>query len=470
MTDKQGRTASVTDAFERALGEIRTRVCASISTATRFSIAVGYSGGLDSSVLLHLVHQYAVARNIDVFAFHIHHGLSANADDWLAHCERQCARLGIVFGSRRADLGGRHESGTEEAARIGRYAALGELCRIHQIPVLLTAHHQDDQAETVLLQLLRGSGVAGLSGMDIANTAADLLGDPHLIIGRPLLALSRAALQSFADEANIAHIDDESNADTRYARNAVRHEVMPILAKRFPGCQERFARSAKHAQSAQRLLEELAAQDLQGCIDGACLDIGQLKRLNLDRIDNLLRHWLGLRGVRMPSTSWLIEMRTQLLEAKADAQIHVAHPDCDIRRYRDRLFLTPKSSIDPSSVPPSAFRWNGEAQLPFLSYGGILHFETASQGIDAEWLRRQDLSLRFRYGGERLKLASNRSTRSLKHHYQALNVPAWERERLPLVTLDDHVLFAAGIGMDCHHFSTSTGSCICFRWQPDHEE
>jgi tRNA(Ile)-lysidine synthase len=242
---------------------------------------------------------------------------------------------------------------------------------------------------------------------------------------------------------------------------------MPVLEKSFPGFQGRFARTAQHAQSAQRLLIELAAQDLRACLDGDCIDITQLKHLSSDRIDNLLRYWFGSRGIRMPSTAWLSEMRTQLLEAKADAQLCVTHADCHIRRYRDRVFLTPKMTFDPASVPPLAFRWNGESEMRFTGFGGVLYFDAGEQGIDAEWLRNQTLTIRYRHGGERLKPAANRPTKSLKYHYQAMDVPAWERVFLPLVLAEKQLLFAAGIGMDWHQLSSVSGTHIQFRWQPD---
>jgi tRNA(Ile)-lysidine synthase len=457
------QAASVIGAFGRALGEIQARVCIS----GRVTLAIAYSGGLDSSVLLRLARDYASRHGMTLFAFHIHHGLSPNADAWEVHCRRECERLGVMFDARRVQLMKRDESGVEEAARISRYAALGDLCRAHGVPLLLTAHHQDDQAETVLLQLLRGSGVAGLAGMEMANTAPDLLGDGELVMARPLLAVSRAELEEFAASEGIAYIEDESNADTRYARNALRHRVMPSFAGYFPGFQQRIARSAQHAQSAQRLLNELAAQDLAQCQEGECIDISRLRLLSTDRIDNLLRYWFASRGVRMPATAWLAEMRAQLLDARADARLCVTHADCHIRRHRDRVFLVPRRA-DESFAAPLAFRWNGESQIEFAPYRGSLHFEEAEEGVDADWLRRQDLLIRHRSGGERLKPAPNRPTRSLKHHYQALDVPAWERERLPVVTAGQQLLFAAGIGMDCHHFNIAAGTRIRFRWQPAH--
>ncbi len=460
--------ASVPDAFERALGEILTRVAVSAerNSETR-ALAIAYSGGLDSAALLHLAHTYAQRHDMALYAFHVHHGLSPNADGWLAHCERECSRLGVRFDSRRISLAARERGGTEQAARIGRYAALGELCGAHRVPLLLTAHHQDDQAETILLQLLRGAGIAGLSGMESLNTAPGLLGDDALLIGRPLLDVARSMLEQFVAQQEIAYIEDESNADFRYARNALRHRVMPALVECFPGFQQRFARTAQHAQAAQRLLNELAAQDLAACIDGESIDIGRLRRLSSDRIDNLLRYWLASRGARMPATAWLGEMREQLFEAKEDARIRVTHADCEIRRHRDRIFLTRRRDDVELDVPPTTFRWQGETHIRFAEFGGTLYFDAAEEGIDAAWLREQDLQIRFRSGGEKLKPALNRPTRSLKYHYQALGIPAWERLRLPVVATGDKLLFAAGIGMNWRNVAANGNEFVCLRWGAD---
>jgi tRNA(Ile)-lysidine synthase len=438
------------------------------------AIAIALSGGLDSSVLLQLAHGYAREHGIALFAFHVHHGLSPNADAWLAHCERACTELGIRFDHRRVTVTGK-KSGTEAAARKLRYAALGDMCRAHGVPLILTAHHLDDQAETVLLQLLRGSGPAGLAGMDAANRAASLLGDPELLMARPLLPVSRAQLEEHARAHAIEWIDDESNADPRYARNALRHQVMPALAQAFPGFQQRFARTAAHAQSAQRLLTELAEQDLRASLDGEALDVARLRAMSLDRIYNLMRHWFAARALAMPSTAWLAELVEQLLEARDDAQMLVTHPDAHLRRHRGRLFITPRlpdlaGMRDPDDEGViekhgESFRWNGEAQLAFPAYGGVLHFEPAGQGFDAAWLRAQPLVIDFRKGGERLKLAPNRPTRSLKAHYQACDIPAWERTRLPIVSVHDALLFAAGLGMDCHHLGAEPGQRIALRWE-----
>jgi len=440
------------------------------------SIAIACSGGLDSIALLHLASSWCRQHGISLFAFHVHHGLSPNADGWLAHVETVAGALGATVDHRRVAVE-QGRSGIEAAARKLRYRALGEMSRAHGVPLLLTAHHLDDQAETVLLQLLRGSGPAGLSGMDAANSAPELLGNPDLVMARPLLPLARAELEAYAHQHGLAWVEDESNLDPRYARNALRHTVMPALAQAFPGFQARFARSAAHAQSAQRLLDELAEQDLAASLVDGAVDVARLRGMSLDRAYNMLRHWFRRQGLAMPSTAWLVEMVAQLIEARHDAQLLVTHPACHIRRHRDRLYITPKLADLAGMRDPDdegvieklgeSFRWNGEASLAFPAYGGVLHFEPAMSGggFDAAWLRAQPLVIDFRKGGERLKLAANRPTRGLKAHYQAANVPAWERARLPIVSSGKDLLFAAGLGMDCHHFGSGDGGRIALRWE-----
>ncbi|TFW19809.1 tRNA lysidine(34) synthetase TilS [Massilia arenosa] len=484
---------ALADLFARAIDSVRAR-------HSFTALAVAFSGGLDSAVLLRLTAGYCAARALPLYAFHVHHGLSPNADAWLTHCEAAAAHEeaaaraaaagatgsaaagwpGVTFAARRVSVAA-DGSGTEASARKARYAALGELCVEHGVQLLLTAHHADDQAETVLLQLLRGSGPAGLSGMDAFNLAPTLLHTNAIMIARPLLAASRAELEAYAEAQALAWVEDESNADTRYARNALRHQVMPALAAAFPGYQDRIARAAAHARASQHLLDDLAAQDLAACVapadsvaevaasvarDAASAAPGlicsRVRALSVERANNLLRHWFRLHGYAMPSTAWLDEMRSQALDAVDDAQLKVTHPQCEVRRHRGQLHLVARTSALPEQGV--AFRWQGESALAFPTFGGTLHFDPAEQGLDPAWLRTAGLTLAARSGGERLKLAHNRPSRSLKQHYQALGVPTWERERAPLVQAGSRLLYAASIGMDCHHLTAHPG--IILRWQP----
>ena len=471
-------SSAVIARFERALGEITARVFNREEGRQPPAMAVAYSGGLDSSVLLQLTCEYAQARGIALHAFHVHHGLSPHADAWLAHCTATAAALGIGFDMQRVTVNAGSGDGVEGAARSVRYAALGAMCRQHGIALLLTAHHEDDQAETVLLQLLRGSGVAGLSGMDSANHAPGLLGDASILMARPMLTLRRAMLQTIAGQRRLTPVEDPSNQDPRYARNALRAQVMPVLESHFPGFAGRFARTARHAQSAQQLLIELAAQDLAHCVegehaDGSAIRLDRLRCMSAVRCDNLLRYWFGSRGMRMPSTAWLGELRSQLLDAKADAQLLVRHAECDLHRHRNRIVMTPRRPLpDPEQDADEAavsFTWSGQDCLPFADFGGVLHFTPANEGVDAAWLQSQSLKLQARSGGWRLKLAANRSTRSLKYHYQAADIPAWERSRLPLVVCGKALMFAAGLGLDCTFLSTQPGPRIALRWEADVE-
>lgn len=462
---------SVPAIFSRALDALHAQ-------SSQSTIAVACSGGLDSMVLLQLAASWCRTHGQTLFAFHVHHGLSPNADAWQRHVDASAAVLGLQADHRRVVVD-RSGAGTEAAARKLRYRALGEMCRVHGATLLLTAHHLDDQAETVLLQLLRGSGPAGLSGMDAANSAPELLGNPELVMARPLLPLSRAELEAHAHAAGLTWVEDESNSDPRYARNALRQRVMPALAQAFPGFQQRFARSAAHAQSAQRLLTELAEGDVAALLVDGALDVARLRTMSLDRVYNLLRHWFATQGLAMPSTAWLTEMVAQLIEARHDAQLLVTHPACHIRRHRDRLYITPKlpdlaGMRDPDDEgiidkPGQSFRWQGESQLAFPDYGGVLHFTPATTGFDPAWLRQQALVIDFRKGGERLKLAPNRPTRGLKAHYQAADIPAWERTRLPIVSSGRDLLFAAGLGMDCHHFGGDRAELVALRWEANSE-
>lgn len=421
------------------------------------AIAVAYSGGADSTVLLHLAQDFARQRDISLFAFHVHHGISPNADAWLAHCDATAIGLGIPFFFERVTLAS--TANLEAQARSKRYAALGRLCETRGVPLLLTAHHQDDQAETVLLHLLRGA-LSG-KGMDVCKRAPGLLGNERICLARPLLGSTREAILTHAHAHKLSFVEDESNLDPKYARSALRTQVMPILGTHFPGYQQVLARSSLHAQHTTVLLDELAQLDWQqyqaptvhgaqaGLLAGTGLLMAALENLSVPRSHNLLRFWLAMYGARLPSSSWLQELYGQLRSAREDAQVCVDHPDCEIHRYRDEIQLAPKWQ---PAAQAARFQWLGEPELAFPAFGGSLKFVAVTgdeTGIDMTWLRQQTLQLDYRQGGERIKLGPNRPRRSLKQHYQTLHIPGWQRTRLPLVLIPGQpsgLLYAAGIG------------------------
>lgn len=438
------------------------------------NVAVAYSGGLDSSVLLHLMNFFARQYQIQLYAFHINHGININANDWQSHCQKICQKFDIKFKIRNVLLAHHKKTNIEETARIARYHALGQLCREQKINLLLTGHHLNDQAETVLLQLLRGCGVLGISGMGIANVSPNLLGncEPQVLMGRPLLSITRDILKQYAIKHAIVYVEDDSNNNMCYARNILRHRIMPILSNYFPGFQVRLARTAIHAQSAQHLLKKTAQQNFVTCRIGEDLNLLALRKLDSEELDNLLRYWLGLRGVRMPSTAWLFELRKQLITTKNNTQIYMTYLNYSIQTYDNRIILMSRHIKLNKKIKNYFFIWRGEETIYFSQFSGSLSFNITKTGLDPVWLRQQLLCIRLRQGGEHLQLAYNRPIKSLKYHYQAMNIPMQKRMFLPLIYSGDQILYAAGLGMDfrrtqCINNTTNSNEFhkITLNWQ-----
>ncbi|MGN6232351.1 MAG: tRNA lysidine(34) synthetase TilS, partial [Trinickia sp.] len=298
------------------------------------TIAVAYSGGLDSTVLLDAAARVAGAARC--VALHVHHGLSPNADRWLAHCEAAALALGVRFDAERVRVRREHGESLEAAAREARYRALDAMCARQGAAALWLAHHADDQAETVLLQLLRGAGVAGLAAM-APQRIDESSAVPRV---RPFLPVLRAQLERYAHVRGLRWIEDESNADTRYARNALRHDVMPALATRFPGFRDALSRTARHAATAQRLLDDLARIDLRtvGRDDGEALSRKGLTALDDARATNLMRVWIRLAALPTPSAARLADMLRQLREARNGHGLSVMHGGARLRMYRDKIY------------------------------------------------------------------------------------------------------------------------------------
>lgn len=449
--------------FERAIGGILARVCASVADS-RPAIAVAYSGGLDSTVLLYLASRYAASHDLPIHAFHVHHGLSSNADAWADHCRVQSDRIGVPLEVVNVLVADAAKRGVEEAARIVRYNALGQLCRGKGVSLLLAAHHRDDQTETVLLQMMRGAGLPGLSGMPVFQARHELLGS-DVALGRPLLSMSREELEKIALDFKLSYVSDESNADVRYRRNAFRHEIAPVIQTHFPGFSELVSRTASHARTAQSLLSELAMIDYEACRADShadALDLKKARGLSEERFENLLRHWLYKHGMQLPSTARLNEIRTQMLSAAFDKHPFFDFGPARLHRIGDRLELHPNLGFPPSE--PIILEWDGQSELRLAQWNGRLVFEkTDGPGLSPEKLRGGILTLRPRTGQERLKLADNRPSKSLKHLFQESMIASWKRAWLPLLYVDTNLVFAAGLGMDVRHMTQ--GESVRVHWE-----
>lgn len=515
------------DACERPLSDVRNSPLDDPRTgppgAVRVALAgltpddrvlVAFSGGLDSSVLLDAVVQCRAPAT--VLAWHVNHGLQAQADGWREHCKTLAAALGTGFGA--TALVGRPSKGEslEEWARHGRYAALRAAAANAGAAAVLTAHHADDQVETVLMRLARGTGLKGASGM----AERSWLGAVPLL--RPLLGLSRAEISVWAQSRDLRWVEDPSNVDTRQLRNAVRHEVLPVLDRTFPGFRRNLLRSAAHWRASAETLAELIDEDLAAvalcdAVLGECLSRARWRALPAPRRDEVLRAWLARHGCRAPPSARLAEMSRQLAQCSAGSGVALAHDGCCLRLYRDfiafdrlaapaagaaladraampaaRAALAARAAMPAACVAlaegapvPVAravlarraavagddfrFRWSGQASLETLAPPGTLEIEPVviegAFGLPGALLRDSELTLGYRRGGERLRVAAHRPTRSLKNLFQERGVPPWRRDHLPVLRAGGDVVWVAALGANAQ-FLVSEGERVALAWHP----
>ena len=396
---------------------------------------------------------------VAVSALHVHHGLSPNADAWAAFCAAECECRGVALDLRRARVARAPGESLEAAARAARFAALADA----GTDAVALAHHADDQAETLLLQLLRGAGPHGAAAMPAAR------GDRGPAILRPLLALPRAALEAYARGRGVRWIDDESNADTGLKRNFLRHEVAPRLAAAFPGYPATLVRAAAHQAEAAQLLDALAALDA-GAGDGgeeagdgaATLDrarLASLARRSPPRARNLLRWFLRRHGLPPPSSARLAAMLEQLVHAAPDARVRLVHAGVALGIFRNRV------TVHAAAVGPFAMAWSGEPWLALPH--GVLEFAPAQgEGLAAALLRGAPVTVRRREGGERLRIATNRPQRSLKRLLYDAGIAPWQRTALPLVFCGDALAAVPGIGVDVAFRAAAGAPGVVVHWHP----
>ena len=412
----------------------------------RYLIAL--SGGCDSTVLLQVMAALRADYIPELIAVHVNHGLQDDASIWAEHCEVACRSLNVPL--IQLDLGLRIAKGesVEAVARHARYQAIKK--QMVDGDMLLTAHHQDDQAETVLLQLLRGSGPSGLAAMPQWTTFGCGF---H---ARPLLGFSREQLHGYASAEELSWIDDTSNRDTRYDRNFLRQEVLPALVRRWPAMARTLSRSASHCAEAQRLIDEMAMADLEGMQDegeGALL-VEELSKLPAPRRRAVLRAWIRAQGFQVPDTARLDRLQDEMLNAASDRAPMIYWPGVEVRRYQGRLFLmNPLPRHDPERV----FEWDGQSPLELPSSLGTLNTDTGIGGIDPDKWSEGHIQVRFRCGGERCRLVGRGHSHGLKKLLQEQGLPPWQRDRLPLIYIDDQ-LAAVGDLWVCQPFFAGKGN------------
>ncbi|KAF1027658.1 MAG: tRNA(Ile)-lysidine synthase [Burkholderia plantarii] len=443
------------------------------------TIALAYSGGIDSTVLLDAA--VRVAGPARCVALHVHHGLSPNADTWLARSEAFAASLGVRFDAQHVDVSRASGLGIEATAREVRYHALDAMGERHGASVLWLGQHADDQAETVMLQLLRGAGLAGIAAMAPRYLPAEA----KLVRVRPLLHLLRAQLERYAASRALRWIDDESNADTRYARNALRADVLPALAVHFPGYRDALARTAQHAAAAQRLLDTLAAGDLAAAAADAAHDdpeahearelgsgrepepgnavVRALSRARLLALDdergaNLLRYWMRTLGLPGASAARLAEMIKQLRATRVSHALRIDHAGQCLRLYREAIYWEAGEAADTPddgtarARPVARLDWDGQEVWHLPAWRGSFVFRPLDAGEGADEaciaeavLARAPLVVRARSGGERMRVAATAPSRTLKNLFQERGVPVWQRD-VPLLFSEETLLFVPQLG------------------------
>ncbi len=406
-----------------------------LPTPKRYVVA--YSGGCDSHVLLQGVTQLQTQLACQsIVAIHINHGLQQQAAQWQQHCQQVCQQLDVPLQTFELSLDVPKGESLEAYAREARYAAI--YAALQPGDMLLLAQHQDDQAETLLLQLLRGSGVKGLASMSVC-TAKD-----QIWVSRPLLTFTRTQIEDYAREMGLSWVDDPSNQDTQLNRNYLRHEIMPLLQQRWPGVSTVLARSAQHQADADQLLDILAEQDYAYCQTGNdyCLAITPLQQWAPVRIRNVLRYWLDkiCQAKTLPSTVQLQRIMDEMMAAAPDANPMVSWAQATVRRYRDSLYFCPEPAL---SMPQWQVSWDLDQPL-LLPSGESIHAQL-SQGTGMD-MSQVDLpvQVRFRRGGERCRLPGRAHQHELKKLFQDWGIPPWLRDQIPLIFVGETLAHIVG--------------------------
>jgi len=399
---------------------------------------VAYSGGVDSHVLLHLLAKSEHPQLENLAAIHIDHGLNHDSPKWTQHCADISTGLNIDFLSLKVTVKNIESVGMEAAAREARYQALQNA--LTEKDFLLTAQHQQDQAETLLLQLFRGAGPKGLSAM----ASHFMLGETETI--RPLLNDSQTDILNYAQEHNLQWIDDPSNVETRWNRNYIRHELWPDIIKRWPSAAQTISRSAEHCAETSELLDDLAEQDLALLeVDktSTSLPIKMLLTLSPARYRNALRHFFLWKKHLLPSSINLQRIIDEVCLAKQDSNPLVTWSGVEIRRYKDQLYVM-------SPLPSHNHNYSVEMD----SFQDI----RLEDGRIIEWCKVEEdglklpisakITLRFRQGGEQIKPQGGEHHKSLKHLFQQWSIPPWQRDRIPLIFCDDKLVAVIGYCID----------------------
>ena len=403
-------------------------------------ILLGFSGGLDSSVLLHLLAQMQTQLHFKLKAIHVHHGLSSSADDWLNFCMQKCKLLDIKFYDVKVKINDKSILGIEGEARELRYEAIRKI----QKGVLALGHHQNDQAETLLLQLLRGSGLKGLAGMPEFDEKRNFW--------RPMLNIKKELIEKYASENNIEYIEDVSNEDINFDRNFIRKKVLPLMESRYPATIETISRSATNISEGHQINELLALDDSKNVMsdDGSYLLIENLNKLPNLRAINLIRWWLSFNDLLMPSKKNIEELFRQVSFIKKDTSLNLKiSNDQSIRAFGDKLFIVNTKN----KLATYRFKWSGQEEIRLPNKSKLHFVKTKRGGLSLSKLGVKTLYIKGRTGGEKLKPFPDQPSRSLKYLFQKADIPHWERDQVPLVFANEQLIAVPNLGVQFEYQS-----------------
>lgn len=423
-------------------------------------LKLAYSGGLDSHVLLQALSILRTDHHFTLTAIHIDHNLQPVSTEWGRHCAHICGALDVPLVTERIRVEGVAQEGLEAAARRARYAALA--AALEPGDVLLTAHHGDDQAETVLLQLLRGTGVAGLAAMPMQAAFG-----PGQIV-RPLLGFTRATLHAYAQEQRLAWVEDPTNQALHLRRSFLRTEILPRIARYWPAHASLLARTARHAAEAMELLDEVAETDLAVCRHAVAhspqaLSVESLLALSASRQRNLLRYWLRQQGFLSPAAPQLDEVLARVHTTPRSRQACVCWPGAEVWRYRDLLVVLP---AQPSPDPALDVTWDLLAPLNLPGIGRLRAVPVTGQGLSRARLHDRPVQIRLRSGGESLLLAGRGHHHALKKLLQSEGVPPWLRARLPLFYAGQELAAVADRWVCAPYLAEAGEAGLKIVWQP----
>ncbi|MGR9114317.1 MAG: tRNA lysidine(34) synthetase TilS [Gammaproteobacteria bacterium] len=417
-------------------------------------VFLAFSGGIDSHVLLHLCQAIPEIRG-RLTAVHVHHGLQKVADLWPAHCKKTAEQLGVDFRELRVDGRAEGRESPEEAARNARYTALSAM--LDRNDVLLVAQHREDQLETMLLQLFRGAGLSGLSAMP------EVMALGKGILLRPLLHVSKQAIDEYARSHRLEWVEDPSNRSDEYDRNFLRNQVLPLLKQRWPALDKTVSRSAGHCAEARRFIGQ-AAEDLLVRVmkpSDNTLKISELRLLDRYRQQLVIRQWFARSGLKMPSQGFVRRVMSEVVEAAESKDPVLNNQGYTIRRYRNHLFCVAQSAAEPVATDISWRQGEVDLQLPD---GSHLRCVASGTGIDALLWRESEITVRFRSGGEKIGVPGRKGRHSLKKLYQEAGIPPWERPTIPLIYMDNQLAAVAGLWVSDRFFKAKNGPCIQLVW------